>query len=55
MRLKVTFLVMVVVMILAGCGQSQLDEPVTLKNQDDQAVTFPMEKPVLFFFITTYT
>lgn len=43
--------------ITAACGANGMKtgEPVKLKNQDGKEVTFPREKPVLFFFITTYT
>ncbi|WP_169891132.1 hypothetical protein [Litchfieldia alkalitelluris] len=41
--------------ILTACGQPQLKESMTLLNQQKEEVTFPQEKPTLFFFITTYT
>lgn len=43
------------VLVLAGCGQTKLEENMTLLNQDKNEITFPQEKPTLFFFITTYT
>jgi len=49
------FLLLVSAIVIAGCGTDKLSEPTTLLNQDQQEVTFPQEKPTLFFFITTYT
>jgi hypothetical protein len=31
-----------------------LIEPITLLNHEQKEVTFPLEKPTVFFFITTY-
>lgn len=42
-------------LVLAGCGNEKTDEPMTLKNQEGEEVTLPTGKPVLFFFMTTYT
>ena len=43
------------IFLLAACGQKGLEEPVTLINHEEKEVTLPQEKPVLFFFLTTYT
>ncbi|MBM6616500.1 hypothetical protein [Bacillus suaedaesalsae] len=42
-------------LFLAGCGNETAEEPMTLKNQEGEEVTLPTGKPVLFFFMTTYT
>ncbi len=55
MNFKSLLLLLIFAVILAGCGSTKLDEPMTLLNQDKQEVTFPQDKPALFFFITTYT
>lgn len=55
LKLKLPLFLMLMVVILAGCSTSMMDEPVTLLNQDNQEISFPQEKPTLFFFITTYT
>lgn len=31
------------------------DLPITLLDHEENEVTFPLEKPTLFFFLTTYT
>ncbi|KAB2332310.1 lipoprotein [Cytobacillus depressus] len=55
MKLRIALLSLAAVLILAACGQKGLKESITLVNQDNEKVTFPSEKPVLFFFITGYT
>jgi len=55
MKLKIVILLLITSLVLAACGQKQPIEPITLVDQDNKEVTFPLEKPVLFFFITTYT
>jgi hypothetical protein len=42
-------------LLLTACGQKTLSEPITLQNQDQKEITFPLEKPTVFFFITSYT
>ena len=42
-------------LLLAACGQKTLSEPITLHNQAQKEITFPLEKPTVFFFITSYT
>ncbi|WP_338469500.1 lipoprotein [Niallia sp. XMNu-256] len=48
-------LLLIAILLLAACGQKGLAEPVTLLNHEEKQVTFPLEKPTLFFFLTTYT
>ncbi|MDQ0970946.1 hypothetical protein QFZ31_000824 [Neobacillus niacini] len=55
MKLKVLLLFFMAVLVVTACGQKTLSEPITLHNQDQKKVTFPLEKPTVFFFITTYT
>ena len=55
MKLKIFLLVIVAMFILAACGPKSIDESITLLDHENNDVTFPQEKPVLFFFITTYT
>ena len=56
MKFKITFLLLIAVVILAGCGNKEMNgSTITLMNQENQEVMFPQEKPSLFFFITTYT
>lgn len=55
MKLKLLVFSFIAVLVLSACGQKTLSEPITLHNQDQKEVTFPLEKPTVFFFITTYT
>jgi ABC-type glycerol-3-phosphate transport system substrate-binding protein len=55
MKFKMFLLLLLAAIAIAGCGTDKMSEPTTLLNQDKQEVTFPQEKPTLFFFITTYT
>ncbi|MDR7078329.1 hypothetical protein J2Y03_003379 [Neobacillus niacini] len=55
MKPRFIVLFLIAVLILPACGQKTLNEPMTLLNQDQKEVTFPSEKPTVFFFITTYT
>ncbi|MCP8615365.1 hypothetical protein [Salirhabdus salicampi] len=56
MKSKILILVLFLTLIITACGQkATIDDPITLLNQDQEEVTFPLEKPTLFFFITTYT
>lgn len=44
------------ILLLTLVGQKDnKDEPITLFDQNKKEVTFPLEKPTLFFFLTTYT
>ena len=55
MKCRWLALILLIFLWLAACGQKGLDEPVTLINHEEKEVTLPQEKPVLFFFLTTYT
>ncbi|MCM3765581.1 lipoprotein [Neobacillus niacini] len=55
MKPKIWILFLASFLLLSACGQKTLSEPVTLLNQDLDEVTFPQEKPTVFFFITSYT
>ncbi|MEH7238147.1 hypothetical protein [Bacillus sp. JJ1562] len=55
MKLKLLILLLITAVILTGCGSNEMSKSMTLLDQNKQEVTFPQEKPVLFFFITTYT
>ncbi|GAA0479867.1 hypothetical protein GCM10008986_00400 [Salinibacillus aidingensis] len=54
MKSKVVTLLLVFGVMLTACSPAA-DEPVTLQNHAGEEVNIPGEKPVLFFFITTYT
>lgn len=55
MKTKFIFLLLIMAVILAGCGTKEMEGSMTLLDQNKQEITFPQEKPTLFFFITTYT
>jgi hypothetical protein len=55
MKLKLFIPFLIALLLLSACGQGQMDESVTLLNQDKEEVTFPTGEPVVFFFITSYT
>jgi hypothetical protein len=55
MKFKLMVLVLISILLITACGQKTLSEPITLHNQDQKEVTFPLEKPTVFFFITSYT
>ncbi|MDN7242395.1 hypothetical protein QWY14_11330 [Planococcus sp. N028] len=55
MKFKMLLLLLISVVVISGCGSDKMSEPTTLLNQNGEEVTFPQEKPTLFFFITTYT
>lgn len=55
MKLRWLALILLIFLLLTACGQKGLDEPVTLINHEEKEVTLPQDKPVLFFFLTTYT
>jgi ABC-type Fe3+-hydroxamate transport system substrate-binding protein len=53
---KIIFTIMsLCFLFIAACGNASIEEPITLSNQEGEEVTFPTGKPVLFFFMTTYT
>jgi uncharacterized lipoprotein YmbA len=55
MRLKILIIVIMAILFLAACGSKTIDESITLLDHEKNEVTFPQKKPVLLFFITTYT
>ncbi|HEY4549972.1 MAG TPA: hypothetical protein VIG98_06820 [Bacillus sp. (in: firmicutes)] len=55
MKLKIFLIVAAAMLVLAACGTKTIDESVTLLDNENNEVNFPQEKPVLFFFMTTYT
>jgi hypothetical protein len=55
MNPRIIILFLIAVLVLSACGQKTISEPITLLTQDQQEVTFPQDKPTIFFFITTYT
>ena len=55
MKLKIFLIVATAMFVLAACGTKTIDESVTLLDNENNEVNFPQEKPVLFFFMTTYT
>ncbi|WP_192913058.1 lipoprotein [Bacillus mesophilum] len=55
MKKRFALLILLATLILSACGQKSLSEPMTLLNQNQEEVTFPSDKPAVFFFITTYT
>jgi hypothetical protein len=54
MRSIVIVLSFVSLLVLSAFGQMKLTKPITLLNHEQQEITFPLEKPTVFFFITTY-
>ncbi|GHI00339.1 hypothetical protein AM1BK_38810 [Neobacillus kokaensis] len=54
MRTKIVILSLISFLVLSAFGQKTLTKPITLLNHEQQEVTFPLEKPTVFFFITTY-
>jgi peroxiredoxin len=55
MKLKLWLIAAVAVFLLAACGQKSIDESITLHDHENNEVTIPQDKPVLLFFITTYS
>lgn len=54
MKLKMMLLLVAAAVFLTACGQDNL-ESTTLLDHNKHEVTFPQDKPTLFFFITSYT
>ncbi|MEK3990043.1 hypothetical protein [Robertmurraya sp. FSL R5-0851] len=48
-------LLAILLLLLPACGTEKMDGTLVLVDQNKKEVTFPQEKPTLFFFITTYT
>ncbi|WP_394231950.1 hypothetical protein [Niallia oryzisoli] len=55
MKIKLFLFVAAVMLLLAACGPKTIDESITLLDHEKNDVTIPQEKPVLLFYITTYT
>ncbi|MCM3601290.1 hypothetical protein M3175_11155 [Robertmurraya korlensis] len=55
MKRKRLYILIAFLLLLTGCGKEKLDGTIDLVDQNKKEVTFPQEKPTLFFFITTYT
>jgi hypothetical protein len=55
MKLRIFLIVAAAMLVLAACGTKTIDESVTLLDEENNEVNFPQEKPVLLFFMTTYT
>lgn len=55
MNRKLLSIVAALILLLSACGQKNPTDKLTLLDYENNEVTFPQEKPVLFFFITTYT
>ncbi|SEM59476.1 hypothetical protein SAMN05192533_1045 [Mesobacillus persicus] len=55
--MKYKFLIpfLISILFLAACGQTGLEKPITLVDQNNEEVEFPTGEPVVFFFITSYT
>lgn len=54
MRPRIIILSLISFLLLSAFGQKALTKPITLLNHEQKEVTFPLEKPTVFFFITTY-
>ncbi|MEH7248893.1 lipoprotein [Neobacillus niacini] len=55
MKQRIIFLFLLSILVLTACGQKTLSKPITLLNHEQEEITFPLEKPTVFFFITSYT
>ncbi|MEH7253253.1 hypothetical protein V7111_14090 [Neobacillus niacini] len=55
MKSRIMVLSLIAIFVLSACGQKTLGEPITLLNNKQEEVTFPLEKPTVFFFLTSYT
>ena len=55
MKLKIFLIVAAAMLVLAACGPKTIEESITLLDHENNEVSFPQEKPVLLFFMTTYT
>lgn len=53
-KIKIALLMVAALFFLTACT-AEVDKAVTLADHEGKEITFPREKPVLFFFITTYT
>lgn len=55
MKTKYAIILLVFTLLLSACGANKVHEPITVLDHAGNEVTFPQDKPVIFFFITTYT
>lgn len=55
MKSRIMVLFLIAIFVLSACGQKTLSEPITLLNNKMEEVTFPLEKPTVFFFLTSST
>ncbi|WP_264740796.1 hypothetical protein [Cytobacillus firmus] len=55
MKTRNIIILLLIVLVLTACGKTKLEGNMVLLNQDREEVTFPQDKPTLFFFMTTYT
>ena len=55
MKYKIFVFIVMVMMLLTACGQNTIEQSLTLRDQNENEITFPSDTPILFFFITTYT
>ena len=55
MKHKTLVFIVMVMMLLTACGQNTIEQSLTLRDQNENEITFPSDTPTLFFFITTYT
>ena len=53
MKYKILVFIVMVMMLLTACGQNTIEQSLTLRDQNENEVTFPSDTPTLFFFITT--
>ena len=49
MKLKIFLIVAAAMLVLAACGTKRIDESITLLDHENNEVTFPQEKPFLFY------
>ncbi|WP_159433427.1 hypothetical protein [Bacillus tuaregi] len=55
MKLKIFFIMVAAMFLLTACGTKTIDESITLLDHENNEVKIPQDKPVLLFYITTYT
>ncbi|QOR68221.1 hypothetical protein IM538_08985 [Cytobacillus suaedae] len=55
MKRKYATILLLFTLFLSACGANKMNEPITVLDHTGNEVTFPQDKPVIFFFITTYT
>jgi major membrane immunogen (membrane-anchored lipoprotein) len=55
MKTKLLFIFLATLLLLTACGLKKMDGTLKLVDQNNKEITFPQDKPAVFFFITTYT